>query len=212
MFSGIIQTVGEIQTCTKSGSDEGLRLSIKVKPEFSNFYIGESICVNGVCLTVTEFNSNFFTVEVCNETLLKSNFNDIKVNDPVNLEKSLKLNDGISGHLVSGHVDFVGRVTCIEPDGFSIRMGFLAHSDINKYLVPKGSIAINGISLTLVNVEPRGDEIYFDVALIPHTLENTNLGKVKITDTVNLETDLIARHLAKIASAYLENLAKLQSV
>ena len=213
LFSGIIQEIGQIIAISTStaGKSDGLILNIQTSQQFSQLSLGESICVNGVCLTVIKFSNDNFMVEICNETLLKTNFNQLKPGYYVNLEKSLKLNDGISGHLVSGHVDYVACVYRIETDGFSTRLGFVAPIDIDPFIVPKGSIAINGVSLTIVNVDKVNEQVYFDIALIPHTLNNTNLGKLALNDTVNLETDLIARHLVKITATYLTNLVKPQT-
>ena len=193
MFTGIIQAIGSIQEF--HSSDNGANLKINSNTlDISDSKIGDSIAVNGVCLTVTEISGEWFSADVSNETINCTTFSDLSQGDDVNLEKSLRLNQGIDGHLVSGHVDGVGAVNSIDKDGESIRIKIEVQSDIVKYIAKKGSICVNGVSLTVNSVENN----IFDVNIVPHTFSVTTLGELKLNSIVNLEIDQVARYVERL--------------
>jgi len=193
MFTGIIQAIGSIQEV--HSSDNGVVLKINSNNlDISESKIGESIAVNGVCLTATQVSDNSFTADVSNETINCTTLSDLLIGDSVNLEKSLRINQGIDGHLVSGHVDGIGKVQSINKDGDSSRIKILVEGDIIKYIAKKGSICINGVSLTVNSVE---DNI-FDVNIVPHTFSVTTLRDLSVGSNVNLEIDLIARYVERL--------------
>ena len=193
MFTGIIQAIGSIQEF--SSSDNGVTLKINSNTlDISDSKIGDSIAVNGVCLTVTQISGEWFTADVSNETINCTTFSGLSQGENVNLEKSLRLNQGVDGHLVSGHVDGVGTIHSIIKDGDSFRFKILIESDIIKYIAKKGSICINGVSLTVNSVE---DNI-FDVNIVPHTFLVTTLRDLSTDSNVNLEIDLIARYVEQL--------------
>jgi len=193
MFTGIIQAIGSIQEV--HSSDNGVVLKINSNNlDISDSKIGESIAVNGVCLTATQVSDNSFTADVSNETINCTTLSDLLIGDSVNLEKSLRINQGIDGHLVSGHVDGIGKVQSINKDGDSSRIKILVEGDIIKYIAKKGSICINGVSLTVNSVE---DNI-FDVNIFPHTFSVTTLSNLSVGSNVNLEIDLIARYVERL--------------
>jgi len=195
MFSGIIADVGSIERA--EDRDGGLRLVIATKAlDLSDVQIGDSIAVNGVCLTVIEHASNTFIVEVSRETLNCTVGLDAQ-GAPVNLEKALRLADRLGGHLVSGHVDGVGEVGEFTDLGESWRLVAHVPQALAKYIAVKGSITINGVSLTVNQV--NGNE--FSVNLIPHTLAMTNLKNLRVGSRVNLEVDLIARYVEQMMQA-----------
>jgi riboflavin synthase len=193
MFTGIIQAVGQIRT--KDTHDKGAVFSFSSsKLDFSSVAIGDSIAVNGVCLTAIEISDNSFKADLSQETLDCSIFGDLAVNDKVNLEKALRLNQGIDGHLVSGHVDGQGEVVDKTTEGESTRFKISVPQNLVKYIARKGSITINGVSLTVNSIDTN----VFDVNIVPHTLTATTLGLLNTGSQVNLEVDLIARHLEQL--------------
>jgi riboflavin synthase len=193
MFTGIIQAIGQIKT--KDMHDKGAVLSFASSElDFSNVAIGDSIAVNGVCLTAIEISNNSFKADLSQETLDCSIFGDLSVGDDINLEKALRLNQGIDGHLVSGHVDGQGEVVDRAIQGESTRFKISAPQNLVKYIARKGSITINGVSLTVNSIDAN----VFDVNIVPHTLTATTLGLLNIGNQVNLEVDLIARHLEQL--------------
>lgn len=195
MFSGIVADVGLIKSA--QDRDGGLRLTVATELlGMDDVQIGDSIACNGVCLTVVQINGNDFTVEVSRETLNCTVGLD-KQGGHLNLEKALRLSDRLGGHLVSGHVDGVGEVVAFNDIGESWRLVVRAPKALAKYIAVKGSITINGVSLTVNHV--AGDE--FDVNLIPHTLEVTTLNELKVGTKVNLEIDLIARYVERMLTA-----------
>ena len=196
MFTGIIQAVGEIKHIhpIKEQSNHGLSLNISAgKLDLSDVLPGDSIAVNGVCLTVTALTDDRFTVDVSQETLNCTQDLD-QIGMHVNLEKALRLSDRLGGHLVSGHVDAIGTVVKFEPIGENFVLIIQAPAPILRYLTHKGSITVNGVSLTVNQIE--GDE--FSVNLIPHTLAMTTLNELKVGMRVNLETDMLARYVARL--------------
>ena len=190
MFTGIIESTGILKKITKEESN--LRLSIECA--FTDeLKIDQSIANNGVCLTVVTKNGNIFEVIAIDETLKRSNLGLLKTGDSINLERSLKLNDRLDGHLVQGHVDTMAKVTEIVSQNGSWKISF--QYEIEKYItVEKGSICINGVSLTVVDSEKNN----FSVAIIPYTWEHTNLNKLIIGDFVNVEFDIVGKYISKL--------------
>ena len=195
MFTGIIQSKGSIKEIFSSSDGARLKINTHVL-DLSDTNVGDSIAVDGVCLTVTELTESSFTADVSNETLTCTTFSALKQEKNVNLERSLRVNQGIDGHLVSGHVDGIGAVNSIEKDGDSVRIKIEVQGDIIKYIAKKGSICINGVSLTVNSVENN----FFDVNIVPHTLSATTLGDLSLQSNVNIEIDQIARYVERLLS------------
>ena len=191
MFTGIIEEVGKISQTVPN------KLTVKAKKTLEGTAVGDSIAVNGVCLTVTDMGTDFFTVQVVPETLRRSNLGELKPNDPVNLERALALGGRLGGHLVEGHVDSTGKIISLKPEGPAILMRISAPQNVLKYVVEKGFIAIDGTSLTVVS----RDENSLTVELITHTRENTVFVHRRAGDTVNLEVDIIAKYVEALANA-----------
>jgi len=193
MFTGIIQALGNIKT--KVVYDKGAVFSFQAADfDFSSVTIGDSIAVNGVCLTAIEIGKDFFKADVSQETLDCSIFAQLEQGEAVNLEKSLRLNQGIDGHLVSGHVDGIAEVSDRFREGESTRFKINAPDNLVKYIARKGSVCINGVSLTVNSIVNNT----FDLNIVPHTLTVTNLGDLQLGSKVNLEVDIIARHLEQL--------------
>lgn len=192
MFTGIIEEVGTLQEFSL-GNGFGV-MEIKCNYVLEETKIGDSIATNGVCLTVKEKSSNSFKAEVMGETLAKSNLGSLKVGDKLNLERALRLSDRLGGHIVSGHIDGVGKIISINEERDGTWFTISAPKDVLKYVIYKGSIGIDGISLTVAYVD---DEV-FKVSVIPHTLENTILPHKKVNSVVNLECDLVGKYIEKL--------------
>ena len=192
MFTGIIEEVGEIQN-VKNGIKSS-RLSIKAKKVINDTKIGDSICTNGVCLTVTNIAGNIFEADVMAETLRRSNLGELKSGSKVNLERALTLEKRLGGHLVSGHIDGVGQIISNLKEDNAVWITIEANSEILRYIVKKGSITIDGISLTVAYVDDKS----FKVSIIPHTGEETTLLHKKIGNKVNLECDVIGKYVEKL--------------
>ncbi|KUO52430.1 MAG: riboflavin synthase subunit alpha [Desulfitibacter sp. BRH_c19] len=192
MFTGLIEDLGTLQDLEKG--TKSAKLTIITKINLKDVSIGDSIAVNGVCLTVVKKGVDRFTVEVMWETLQKTNLKDSLPGYPVNLERALRLNGRLDGHLVTGHVDGIG--TIVRKTVFEIAEVIEIETDkaILKYLIKKGSISIDGISLTIVDVNDKS----FSVSLIPHSREKTTLGLKKIGDSVNLEVDMLAKYIERL--------------
>lgn len=191
MFTGIIEEVGTVSNINKTTKQS--RLTVSANLVLENLKIGDSIAVNGVCLTVINFDQKRFCVDVMNETIQRTAYSQLKVNSHVNLERAMQLNGRLGGHLVSGHVDGTGTIIQIKKDLNATRYTIQTTPVLLKYIVEKGSIAIDGISLTVVGV----NESSFDVSLIPHTMQVTTMAYKKVNDLVNLENDLIAKYVEK---------------
>ncbi len=193
MFTGIIEEIGIISTLTKIGENQ-VELSVNCQLIQGDMKLGDSVAVNGVCLTVVKFDSSKVTFEISSETVRNSTFFNQKPRSRVNLERALRLSDRLGGHIVQGHVDCVSTVKSIkELDGF-FEIDFQLPVDIQQYVVRKGSITIDGISLTIADL----DDNWFRVAVIPHTYEQTILRDRGIGDQVHLETDVIARYIERL--------------
>ena len=192
MFTGIIEEVGTISSINKTGNS--IRLSINADEILKDVHNGDSIAVNGICLTVTDFTSNYFSADVMHETMNRTSLAGLRVKSPVNLERAMAANGRFGGHIVSGHIDGTGKIKRIEKDGIAFLYTIRADSKILKYIIEKGSIAIDGISLTVAKVSDSD----FCVSIIPHTLKSTILGTKKINDTVNLENDCIGKYVEKL--------------
>lgn len=188
MFTGIIEEIGTIISTSKNG------ITIKATKILTDIHLGDSIAVNGTCLTVTDFNNSSFTVDIMDESYKCTNLHELKTDDKVNLERAMQINSRFGGHIVSGHVDGVGKITNIEKQGISKIYTITPPKDIMKYMIYKGSITIDGISLTISYI----DNTVFQVSIIPHTQCETILSLKKIGDSVNLETDIIAAYVEKL--------------
>ena len=195
MFTGIIQAKGNIKEIRISNKGAVFVLNSN-SLELSDISIGDSIAVNGVCLTITQLDKNSFSANVSQETLNCTTFSQLRKGQNINLEKSLRLDQGIDGHLVSGHVDGVGEVVSLQKEGESTRLKIKVKNDLSKYIAKKGSICINGVSLTVNSVEAD----IFDVNIVPHTLSVTTLGELIENSRVNIEIDIIARHVEQLIS------------
>ena len=196
MFSGIIEKTGRISRIERN--TDGARLAVSVDSFMDGVKLGDSIALNGTCITVVSFDSSSFESDLSNETLKKTTLGNLEVGDDCNLEKAMLLNERIGGHLVSGHIDGLGKVESIEKDGESFWFKIKADKQIMKYVVYKGSIAVDGISLTVAEC----DNSSFSVAIIPHTLECTTLNNKKVDSKVNLEVDMIGKYVEKLVSPY----------
>ena len=192
MFTGLIEETGIVKNTVIS--KEGMEITISCNKILEDIKLGASICVNGACQTVTTFTNNDFTIQASNETLKVTTFKSLKKNDIVNLERALTLEKRIDGHIVSGHIDCTATFVNSKNDGFSKEFFFRLPREFSKYVIYKGSIAINGVSLTVASIK---DDI-FSVELIPTTLKEVNLANLKIGEIVNIETDLFAKYVEKI--------------
>jgi riboflavin synthase len=195
LFTGIIQTIGRIERRTPSGA--GARLSIGTPRALPGLAVGESIGVNGACLTVVSRSGRRFTADVSPETLKRTTLGRLSPGTRVNLERALRMGDRLGGHIVQGHVDGVGRLEAITPDGDWVVYRFSTPRTLSPYLVEKGSIAVDGVSLTVFGC--RGPS--FTVALIPHTIAATTLGERKPGEHVNLEADVLLKQIEAMLRA-----------
>lgn len=192
MFTGIIEEIGIIQSIKKNNKSSVL--SIQGKKIFEDIHIGDSISVNGVCLTVTTFSNKTFTADVMNETLSRSSLGSLKNGSYVNLERAMSSSGRFGGHIVSGHIDGTGRIIKIKRDDNAIWYTIIVEDSLIRYIVEKGSVAIDGISLTIANV----NESSFSVSIIPHTSQETILSHRLVGDIVNIENDVIGKYVEKL--------------
>jgi riboflavin synthase len=194
MFTGLVEALGVLREVTQDGAGRTLTVATPFAAELT---LGESIAVNGTCLTVVAHDAEACRFEVGPESLSRTNLGELRVGDRVNLERSMRVGDRLGGHWVQGHIDGVGRLERRVPDGPWLGVWFTCPLELAAQMVPKGSIAVDGVSLTLVEVTANG----FSVALIPHTLDNTTLGIKQPGDAVNLETDILAKYVWKCLEA-----------
>ena len=191
MFTGLVQRVGAVAGVERS--DAGARITIET-PLVAELSAGDSIAINGVCLTAVELNGGSFAAEAMNETLARSSLGDLAPDSEVNLELPLRATDRLGGHVVQGHVDGVGTIEQASEDGFARRIRVEAPADVLRYVVEKGSVAVDGVSLTVTGVDERS----FTVSLIPETLQRTNLGEAVAGRRVNLEVDVLAKYVERL--------------
>lgn len=188
MFTGIIEKIGEVTKIQSYKNGKIIRIAGNFTSPVAN---GESIAINGICLTVTKKDNDYFETFASGNTITKTNLAKLRQGQIVNLERALKLTDRIGGHLVQGHIDTVAKIIGKITRGDSITLSIACPPEITKYIIQNGSIAINGVSLTVAKKLSR----HFEVVIIPYTLSNTNLNKLKIGDLVNIETDIIGKYL-----------------
>lgn len=192
MFTGIIEETGTVKAIQKGSSSSFIK--IHADKIFEGMQLGDSIAVNGVCLTVTDFGGNIFKADVMNETLSRSSLGQLQIGSPVNLERAMAANGRFGGHIVSGHIDGTGTISDIRNDGIALWYTVRTDPEILRYIVEKGSIAIDGISLTVAAVTDSS----FSVSIIPHTASQTILSAKNAGDTVNLENDIIGKYVEKL--------------
>lgn len=191
MFTGLVQGLGEVRGVVSEGA--GVRLTIRDAAIAGRTSVGDSIAINGCCLTAVAVEGAAMSFEAGPETLQRTNLGRLKVGDQVNLEASLRMGDALGGHLVTGHIDGVGTVDLRHDDGSWCTLWFRAPATLLRQMASKGSVAVDGVSLTLVDVQSER----FSVALIPHTLAATTLGRRAVGDAVNLETDVLAKYVER---------------
>ncbi len=189
MFTGIVQETGTVRSVTTG------RLEVSAERVTAGMKRGDSVAVNGVCLTVTGFNDNFFAVDVMPETLRRTNLGELSPGDRVNLERALALGEPMGGHLVQGHIDDTGRIAAVTPEGGADVLRIEAPAEVMHYTVPKGFITVDGISLTIID----RDEKSFRVSVVAYTGQSTTLGEKRVGDIVNLEADIIGKYVAQFA-------------
>jgi riboflavin synthase len=196
VFTGIVTDMGTVRAVTKTsfGEGEGRRFEISTHFDVKDISIGGSIAHAGACMTVVDKGDTWYAIEVSGESLSKTTLGSWSVGSRMNLERAMRLGDELGGHMVSGHVDGVGEVTARVADGDSVRFTFQAPGALAKYLAPKGSITIDGVSLTVNEV----DGATFGINVIPHTQEVTTIGALGVGDKVNLEIDMLARYVARL--------------
>ncbi|GAB3307486.1 riboflavin synthase [Luteimonas notoginsengisoli] len=200
MFTGLIEGVGRLASRETRGGDARLRIAVGTLPwnvHAERVALGESISVNGACLTVVAFDDAHFDVDASTETLALTTLGELPVGTALNLERAMRADDRLGGHLVSGHVDGVGRVRSVADDARAQRWVFDAPASLRKYIARKGSICVDGVSLTVNAVDDTG----FEVALIPHTVAHTAFSQAGVGTAVNLEIDLVARYVERLLSA-----------
>lgn len=191
MFTGIVEEIGVVE-CIKKG-EKSSKLIVRCNKVLNQTKLGDSICTNGVCLTITNIGKNSFEADVMPETLRKSNLQKLKIGSIVNLERAISLQTRLGGHIVSGHIDGIGEIVDLEKEDNGLWISIKASQEVLKYIIYKGSISIDGISLTVGYVDNK----IFKVSIIPHTLEKTILLKKIVGETVNLECDMIGKYIEK---------------
>ncbi|MTI70639.1 MAG: riboflavin synthase [Firmicutes bacterium] len=194
MFTGIVEEIGVVKSIKKGSTSA--KIIIKAKKILEDINLGDSISTNGVCLTVTDFNDDSFSVDVMPETIRKSSLRNLKKNSKVNLERALSLNKRLGGHIVSGHIDGVGHIKNIKREENAVWLSIKPPRELFKYIIDKGSIAIDGVSLTIAYV----DNDIFKVSIIPHTKDETILLDKTIGGEINLECDMLAKYIEKLTS------------
>jgi riboflavin synthase len=194
VFTGLIADLGELLALHEDGDGATLQIGTRLAGDLSE---GDSIAVNGVCLTATEIDSGAFKAQAINETLRRSSLGSLSARDTVNLELALRADGRLGGHIVQGHVDGIATVSEIREDGLSRVISLHVAPQLARYLVEKGSVALDGVSLTVSSIEQHG----FSVSLIPETLTRTNLGRVAVGQRVNIEVDIFAKHVERLMEA-----------
>ncbi|CAB4763616.1 unannotated protein [freshwater metagenome] len=197
MFTGIVEELGTVESVEDQG--DAIRLTVRAETVLEGTGLGDSIAVNGCCLTVTTIDDGTWTADVMQETLDKTSLHGVQPGDRVNLERAVTADRRLGGHIVQGHVDGVGQVLARHPSEHWEVVEVSLPAEMAPYLVDKGSVTVDGVSLTVVEARPTS----FTVSLIPETLARTTLGHRQVGDRVNLETDVIAKHVAKLVAAYL---------
>ncbi|MDU2065961.1 MAG: riboflavin synthase [Sporomusaceae bacterium] len=192
MFTGLVEELGRVKQIEKTA--KSVRLTIAAKKVLTDVKLGDSIAVNGACLTVVDFSTSHFTADVMPETVKQTGLRDLAIGAAVNLERTLRVGDRLGGHIVSGHIDGIGTIQNVKKDDIAVVVTITAAAEVMRYIVKKGSIAIDGVSLTVVDCDAHS----FSVSLIPHTYEVTALATKKIGSTVNLETDILGRYVEKL--------------
>lgn len=193
MFTGIVTDLGEVRKVAR-GQGQDARFEVATQYDLSTVEIGASIAHNGVCLTVIEKGGDSYIIQASDETLSKTTLGDWREGQRVNLERACKVGDELGGHIVSGHVDGVARVVSIRPENESLRFTFEAPAELAKFVAPKGSVALDGVSLTVNEVDGR----LFGINVIPHTQSVTTFGLLREGDRVNMEIDMLARYVARL--------------
>lgn len=193
MFTGLIQDVGTVESVDAGPDGARIGIATSLGPEISP---GDSVAVNGACLTATASGESGFEVEAMNQTLRLTALGNLKAGGRVNLEPAMRASDRLGGHIVQGHVDGVGEVASVEPDGFAKRLRVELGPELVRYAIPRGSVALDGVSLTIAALGDR----WLEVALIPETLERTNLGEAEPGRDLNVECDVVARYVERLVS------------
>ena len=191
MFTGIVEEIGQVVSI--ESQNDSSKISIKTEKILNSAKIGDSISINGVCLTVTSIEGLVFTSDIVRETLDKTNLQYVKADDCINLERAMKASSRFDGHIVQGHVEGIGKVKKIRKDNDSFIISIEISSSLSEYCIHKGSITVNGVSLTIASIE----ENLIDIWIIPHTLSHTTFGSINKNDYVNIETDIIAKYVKK---------------
>jgi riboflavin synthase len=194
MFTGLVADLGRIADVQRSADGARVRVETQLA---ADLHEGDSVAVNGVCLTATGVRAGAFQAEVMNETLQRSSLRDVQAGTEVNLELPLRATDRLGGHVMQGHVDGVGTIAGVQDDGFSRRVTVSAPPELMRYVVEKGSVAVDGVSLTVADL----DYSSFTVSLIPETQQRTNLGRAEVGTRVNLEVDVLAKYVEKLVGA-----------
>jgi riboflavin synthase len=195
MFTGLIQDIGRVESVASGGDGAGVRIATKLAPEIA---LGDSVAVDGVCLTATTADADGFETEAMNQTLDVTALGAIEAGSRVNLELAMQASDRLGGHIVQGHVDGIGEVTSVEDDGFARRVRVALAPDLLRYAVDKGSITLSGVSLTVAEL----GEAWVEVSLIPETLERTNLGDLTPGGKLNVECDIVAKYVERLLAPF----------
>jgi riboflavin synthase len=198
MFTGIVSDVGQVREVAVAGAGRDTRLVIVTSYDTAGLALGASVACSGCCLTVVEKGPGWFAVEASAETLACTTVGEWKAGAAINLERALKAGDELGGHLVSGHVDGVGSLSGRRPEGGSLRLDFDVPRALGRFIAAKGSVAVDGVSLTVNEVDDRGTATRFGVNIIPHTQQATTLGRLQTGQRVNVEVDLMARYVARL--------------
>jgi riboflavin synthase len=199
VFSGLVADLGRIKAISRDSEGARLEIETALAPEIG---LGDSVAVNGTCLTATSVSEGSFSADAMEQTLSMTSLGSLESGDPVNLELALRAGDRLGGHIVQGHVDGVGEVVSLDPEGFSVRLRLRLPDHLLRFVIPQGSITIEGVSLTVADAGPD----WIEVALIPETRERTSLGLLKPGRGVNVECDVIARYVERMVSPYGEKI------